>query len=160
MEQTAPPESPITIRYAETEQDAYAIHEFLLVVAAPAMRCPVDPIESLMEVLRVMKENVAIMAIKDGRLIGSLGIVNPPWWYNPEHSFMCDRWHFLLPQFQHTEADQMMLDEAEAIAEAAGLEFIDMGKIRERKRAGKRPKLMMMPRSSGGESSNVANGGS
>lgn len=126
------------------------MHQFLLVVAQPAMRCPVDPIASLQEIIRVTKENVALMAIVDGHLVGTLGIISPQWWYNPAESFMCDRWHFVLPQFKHTPVDQMLLDEAEKIADAAGLEFIDQGKIREKR--GKRRKLMLMPRSSRVES--------
>jgi hypothetical protein len=92
-------------------------------------------------------------------MIGTIGIVNPAWWYNPAHTFMCDRWHFVLPQFRNTDVDRLMLEEADSIADAAGLEFIDFGRIRERKRRGNRPKLMMMPRSSRGESDNLNAGG-
>lgn len=136
-------EDKITIRYAETDQDVCAIHQFLLVVAKPAMRVPVDPIQSLMEIIRVTKDYVAIMAEQNGHLVGTMGVISAPWWYNPCEMFMADRWDFVLPQLQHTEVHRMMLAEANTIAEQAGLEFIHQGKIR-----GKHGKLMMMPRSS------------
>lgn len=136
-------EDVITIRYAETDDDVIAIHQFLLVVARPQMRAPVDPIKSLEEIIRVTRDEVAIMAIKGGHLIGTLGLIHVPWWYAPDHDFMVDRWHFVLPQFQNGDVNRMLENEAQIIADAAGIEFINQGKIRER-----RGKLMIMPRSS------------
>lgn len=157
MEQTEPPEDAITLRYAETDQDVVGIHQFLLIVAQPAMRAPVDPIESLQEIIRVTKDEVAIMAIRGGHLIGTLGVIRCSWWYNPARFFMADRWNFVLPQFRNLGVGDMLEDEAEVIADAAELEFINQGKIREKRRGGKRPKLMLMPRSSGVESASAGN---
>lgn len=138
---TAPlEESPVIIRYAETDDDVIAMHRFLLVVAQPAMRCPVDPEASLLEMIRVTKEEVAIMAIKDGMLIGTMGLIRPSWWYGPKHSFLCDRWHFVLPEHHHGLANKLLIEEARKIAAMAGLEFIHQGKIREKGGA-----LLMMP---------------
>lgn len=147
VEQVERPDAEIiTTRYAETDDDVIAIHQFLLVVAQPAMRCPADPIASLEEIIRVTRDEVAIMAIMDGRLIGTLGLIRATWWYNPAYDYMVDRWHFVLPQFHHTSVERMLIAEADSIAEAAGLEFIDQGKIRERRGNGARRKLMLMPR--------------
>lgn len=137
----------ITIRYAETDQDVVAIHQFLLVVAAPDALCPIDPIESLQEVIRITQDNVALMAIKDGRLIGTLGIINVGFWYNSSYSFMTDRWQHVLPQFRNGDVNRMLEAEADSIAEAAGQKFIHQGKIR-----GKRGRLMLFPRLSVPES--------
>src|SRR6184192_3504775 len=96
---TAEPSSrpdAIEIRYAMTDDDVIAIHRFLLVVAQPAMHCPVDPHKSLLEVLRVAKEEAALMAVKDGMLVGTMGIIKPTWWYG-QGEFLVDRWHFVLP---------------------------------------------------------------
>lgn len=151
MAQTEQPDAEkIVIRYGEDDQDCIAIHQFLLVVAAPSMRCPVDAVASLNEVIRVVTQEVAVMAIRDGRLIGTLGLVRSPWWYNPAHDFMADRWNFVLPQFRNGDTGRMIEAEAESIAAAAGLEFINFGKIR-----GKRGKLMLMPRSSRSESDSL-----
>lgn len=122
----------VIIRYAETDDDVIAIHRFLLVVARPAMRCPVDPKESLLEIIRVTKESVALMAIQGGLLVGTMGLIDPSWWYNPAYRFIADRWHFVLPEHQHGPVNAALIDEARKIADDAGLEFIHQGKIRER----------------------------
>jgi hypothetical protein len=141
-EQTEQPDDDtITIRYAETDEDVCAIHQFLLVVARPEMRAPVDPMASLLEIIRVAKEQVAIMAIKGGRLVGTLGLMQVSWWYAPSHHYMVDRWHFVLPQFQNGDVNRLLIAEADSIAEAAGLKFYDQGKIRER-----RGRLFVTPR--------------
>jgi hypothetical protein len=145
-----PDESPVVIRYAETDEDVIAMHQFLLVVAQPAMRAPVDVQASLMELIRVTKEEVAIMAIKDGRLIGTMGLIRPSWWYAPDHSFLCDRWHFILPEHQHGVANKLLIEEARKIAAMAGLEFIHQGKIRVKSGAS-----LMMPTSYPPESDNL-----
>ncbi len=132
----------IIIRYAETDDDVIAIHRFLLIVAQPAMRCPVDPKDSLLEIIRVTKENVALMAIKGGLLVGTMGLIDPVWWYNPKHRFLADRWHFVLPEHQHGPVNVALMDEASKIAASAGLEFIHQGKIRE-----KGGQKLLMPRS-------------
>jgi hypothetical protein len=135
---TATPE--ITVRFAETDHDAVAIHRFLLVVAGPAMRCPVNPVKSFEEVCRVIAQEAALMAIADGFLVGTLGIIKPTWWYG-DGDFLTDRWHFVLPDHRHGAVDKALMEEAYRLAGDAGLEFIDQGKIRER-----RGKLLMFPR--------------
>lgn len=137
----------ITLRYAESEPDMVAIHQFLLAVAAPAMLGPVNPIKSLEEIIRVTKNEVALMLIRDGRLVGTMGLVNPVWWYS-DAAFLTDRWHFVLPEIFGTPAADMLEDEAIKIAEAAGILFIHQGKIRK----GKKGVHRLMPRAYGGES--------
>lgn len=136
--QTATPE--IIIRFAETDHDAVAIHRFLLVVAQPAMRCPVNAVKSFEEVCRVIAQEAAIMAIVDGFLVGTLGIIKPTWWYG-DGDFLTDRWHFVLDDHRHGVVDKALMEEAFKLADDAGLEFIDQGKIRER-----RGKLLCFPR--------------
>lgn len=143
-------EDVITIRYAETDDDVIAIHQFLLIVAQPQMRAPVDPIASLQEIIRVTNDEIAIMAIKGGHLVGTLGLIHVPWWYSPEHDFMVDRWHFVLPQFRNGDVNRMLISEAESIAAAAGIEFIEHGPIRAKRGGSKR--LMLFPRSTRAES--------
>lgn len=109
-----------------------AIHQFLLVVAAPNMLCPVNPIKSLYEIIRVAKEEVAIMAIRDGRLVGTLGLMRPVWWYG-DAAFLTDRWHFILPEERHGDVEKLLMAEARGIAAQSGLKFIDQGKIRRKK---------------------------
>jgi len=143
------------IRYAETDDDVIAMHQFLLVVAQPAMRCQVNPIKSLQEIIRITKESVALMAIRNGHLVGTLGVMRATWWYG-DADFLTDRWNFVLPQERNGEAGAMLMAEAEMIAEAAGLEFIDQGKMR-RKKGGNN--FLMMPRI-GGKSDNPNHAGS
>jgi nucleotide-binding universal stress UspA family protein len=135
-----PPSSPISpeaaatkqpeIRFAVTDDDVIAIHRFLLVVAAPAMLAPVSAVKSLHEVFRVAAQEAAIMAIVDGFLVGTLGLMKVDWWYSDEGSFLTDRWHFVLPQHKHGPIDKALLNEARAIADDAGLPFVNQGKIR------------------------------
>lgn len=104
------------------------------------MRGGVDPIKSFEEVCRVIAQEAAIMAIVDGFLVGTMGIIKPTWWYNTTE-FLTDRWHFVLPEHHHGPVDEALMREAEMLADSSGLEFIDQGKIRKR-----RGKLLMMPR--------------
>jgi hypothetical protein len=143
----------ITIRYAKTDEDVCAIHQFLLIVAQPQMRAPVDPIDSLLEIIRVTKFEIAIMAECAGRLIGTLGLIHVPWWYAPKTSFMVDRWHFVLPQFRNGVVNRMLIAEADSIADAAGIEFIEQGPIREKRGSNKR--LMIFPRSTRSEQDTI-----
>lgn len=142
VEQIEQPDADvITIRYAESDDDVIAIHQFLLIVAQPQMRAPVDAIASLEEIIRVTRDEVAIMAIKGGHLVGTMGLIHVPWWYAPDCDFMVDRWHFVLPQLRNSDVNRMLEDEAQIIADSAGIEFINQGKIRSR-----RGKLMVFPR--------------
>lgn len=124
-----------------------AIHEFLLVVATPVLQCPVNVVKSLQEIIRVTRDEVALMLVRDGRLIGTMGLVNPTWWYGDE-GFLTDRWHFVLPEFDSTPESELLLDEAIKVADAAGLKFFHQGRIRK----GKRGVQRFMPRVYGGES--------
>jgi hypothetical protein len=100
-----------------------------LLVAQAAMRCPVNAVKSLHEIIRVAKFEAAIMVLHDGMLVGTMGVIKPTWWYG-DGAFLTDRWHFVLPDFMHSEAASVLFAEAKAIAAAAGLEFIHQGKIR------------------------------
>jgi hypothetical protein len=131
----------VVIRPAVTDDDVIAIHRFLLMVARPAMRCQPDIEQSLLEIIRVTKYEAALMAVLGNNMVGTLGVIKANWWYNPSVDFMTDRWHFVLPQFHNGPVDKALLGEALAIADIAGLEFIDQGKMRERN-----GRLLMMPR--------------
>jgi hypothetical protein len=135
----------ISIRYASTDEDVCNIHRFLLIVARPAMRCPVNPIKSLNEIIRVAKYEVALMVIHNGVMVGTLGLIKPQWWYG-DGEFLTDRWHFVLPSFDNTPTAAALLDEAKAIAGLAGLEFIHQGKIRKARNG----VVRMMPRAYAG----------
>lgn len=74
----------------------------------------------------------ALMVFVDGRLIGTMGLIQPDWWYG-DGAFLTDRWHFVEPEFDGTEASQALLAEAEQIAAAAGVDFIHQGRARERR---------------------------
>lgn len=125
---TADPE--VEIRYAETEDDVIAMHKFLLVVASPSAVDGINVVKSLQELIRVSKEGVALMAVSGGVLVATLGLMKVQWWYN-DTFFMTDRWHFCLPDFWHGEADKKLMEEAKAIANQAGLRFVDNGKLRD-----------------------------
>lgn len=93
------------------------------------MRCQVDAIKSLTEIIRVAKHEVAIMVMHGDVLVGTMGLIKPEWWYG-DGEFLTDRWHFVLPAFINTPTASALMDEAKAIAGLAGIEFIHQGKIR------------------------------
>lgn len=131
-----------------------AIHRFLLVVAQPAMLCPVNIYKSLEEVIRVVRDEAALMLMKGDLMVGTMGIINPTWWYGDE-GFLTDRWHFVLPEYDNTPDAALLEEEAIKIGEIAGIRFIHMG----RARRGKRGILRMRPRVYGGESVIIESGG-
>lgn len=112
-----------------------------MVVATPVLVGRVDPIKSLNEIIRVAKFEAAIMAIIDGYLVGTLGLIKPTWWYG-EDEFLTDRWNFTLPQYHHGDVAKALENEALMIAAEAGLPFINQGKIRKRHNG----TFLMMPR--------------
>jgi hypothetical protein len=131
-----------------------AIHKFLMIVAQPALRCPINVVKSLQEIIRVAKDEAAIMVMHGDMLVGTMGVIKPTWWYG-DAAFLTDRWHFVLPQFMHTATAKVLMDEARGIAEIAGLEFIHQGKIRGEKNGMHR----MMPTAFVPESAKMAAGG-
>ena len=124
-----PDEAPASVAYAEAKDHAIAIHRFLMVVAQDAMVGEVDPVKSLAEVMRVVEKEAALVLIHDGRMVGTMGIIAADWWYSADR-FMTDRWHFVLPEYKNTPHAALLLQEALAIAKAAGLPFIHQGKMR------------------------------
>lgn len=122
----------VEIRFANNDPEVVAIHRFLLVVAAPHLWGSIAVEKSLAEIIRVAKHEAAIMAIVDGNLVGTMGIIKAVWWYGDDE-FLTDRWNFVLPQFHHTEVEVALKREAMNLANQAGLRFINQGKLREMK---------------------------
>jgi len=119
----------IVVRYAESDDDVIAIHRFLCVVAAPGLPGPIDGQDSAREVWRVVTHEVALMAIADGRLVGTLGLVRAPFWWNNKLAFLANRWFFALPG---SHAGKPLLKEARAIARESELELHIFDERRER----------------------------
>jgi hypothetical protein len=122
-------EPRIEVRFAESDDDVIAIHRFLLAVSMPQARAPVDAQKSMMEVWRVVNDDVAIIVTVDGMMVGTMGLISPDWWYSADR-FMTDRWYAVLPQHRHGPVNAALLDEATRLAHAANLELIINGKIR------------------------------
>src|SRR5260370_32054190 len=100
---------PLVVRLAESDLDSAAIHGFLCTVAARAgvLQCAVDPEKSMREVWRIVRAleqagpgetpyGFALMAQIGERLVGTLGVICPQWWYGDARYFT-DRWFFTLP---------------------------------------------------------------
>ena len=118
-----------------------AIHRFLLVIARPIVLGPINGTKSLLEIIRVTKYEAAIMAMVDGFLVGTMGVIKPTWWYG-DGEFLTDRWNFVHPHFRNGPVGDALEQEALSIADAAGLPFINQGKIRKRAEGS----YLMMPR--------------
>lgn len=109
----------LEVRYAENDGDVVAIHQFLCVVAPPVLPGPIDGPKSAVEVWRVVNHEVALMAIRDGLLVGTLGLIRPDFWWG-NVCFLANRWFFTLPG---SRCGKALLKEAKAIAVDAGLEL-------------------------------------
>jgi hypothetical protein len=57
------------------------------------------------------------------RLVGTMGLVRPTWWYSDE-TFLTDRWNCCAEPEKHGGAAFALDAEAKAIAQGAGLMFI------------------------------------
>lgn len=115
-----PDQLGLVVRYAESDDDVVAIHRFLCVVAGPTLPGSIDPKDSATEVWRVVNHDVALMAMRDDRLVGTIGIVNPPFWWNTKIKFLANRWCHALAG---AGALLPLLREATAIAKASNLEL-------------------------------------
>ena len=87
----------VTIRYAESDADVVAIHGFLVVMMGPMLPFDIDPKNSATEVWRVVNSECAIMAIKDGLLVGTVGLIKAPFWWAADKYFLANRWCAILP---------------------------------------------------------------
>src|ERR1035441_9776452 len=110
----------ITVRYAETDGDVVAIHGFLCIVAGPTLPGAIDPKDSATGVWMTATYDVALMAIKDDRLIGVLGLCHNAFWWNNKIKFLANRIFFTLPG---SGAGSPLLREGIAIAKASNLEL-------------------------------------
>jgi hypothetical protein len=111
--------SEVTVRYASTDDDVILIHRFLCIYAGPLLPGPIDAQKSAIEVWRVAVQDVALMAIQDGQLIGTLGPVFPEHWWS-KLKFSANRWFFCAPG---SKAWLPLLREAKAIAVGSGFEL-------------------------------------
>jgi len=141
--------SDILIRYAQSDDDVINTHRFLCVVAGPTLPGAIDPQKSAVEVWRVVNHDVALMAIRDDKLVGTLGLMCvTPWWGATQ--YLCNRWFFCLPG---SRAWRPLLKEAKAIAVGSEMEFHliseERGKItifnRSPKRRPQKPSLANSP---------------
>jgi hypothetical protein len=119
-----------TIRAADSDADALAIHRFLATVATPVLHCAINPAKSLAEVRRVVTDRdygFALMALERDALVGTIGAIFVPWWYGDDH-FFTDRWFFALPRSPGTSsrgwAGPRLLAEADAVAREVGVPLI------------------------------------
>lgn len=119
------------MRYAENDEDHIAIHQFLCIVAQPALHCEIDAHKSMAEVVRVANDDVALMAEKNGHLVGTLGLIRPVWWYGLSH-FLTDRWFFVIPTMTNQGIGAALLAEAAAIGFQSNLMLIINGKMHHR----------------------------
>jgi hypothetical protein len=120
----------LTLRYASSDEDVVAIHAFLCTLALPTLPSEVDAKASATEVWRVVTQECALMAMQGNVLVGTIGIIQPKYWWGTGHFFV-NRWFHALPGLG---AGALMLREAVRIAKAAELELhiFDEGKQRYR----------------------------
>src|ERR1700674_417524 len=125
---------PLVVRLAESDLDAAAIHGFLCTVAprSGALQCEVNPEKSMREVWRVVRAldqaqpgetpyGFALTALIGDKLVGTLGVICPDWWYG-DGKFFTDRWFFTLPGVAGVGA--ALTADADALARDAGLTFL------------------------------------
>ena len=123
--------SDISIRYAATDADIIATHRFLCVLAIQnkMLPGPIDHKDSAVEVWKVATESVILMAMRGDMLMGTLGLIQVPFWWNHRVRFFVNRWLFVVPG---SGACAPLIRDAVAIAKASGHELyiIDEAKSR------------------------------
>ena len=99
-----------------------AIHQFLCVMAIQRKMLPgdIDPKDSATEVWKIAHDTVAMMAMRGDTLVGTMGLINPGFWWNNKVKFLANRWLFALPG---TGACAALVREANAIAKGSGYEL-------------------------------------
>ena len=109
----------ITVRFADGDNDVVVIHRFLCAVAGPSLPSEIDPKKSATEVWRVINHEVAILALRDDILLGTIGLICvEPWW--GDNKYLVNRWAFAIPG---SGAWRPLLKEAKAVAVASNMEF-------------------------------------
>ena len=86
----------------------------------PILPGPIDPQKSATEVWRVVNHEAAVMVLRHDKLIGTLGIIKPDFWWGHQN-FLTNRWFAALPGFG---AGKLMVSEAKRFAKDLGLEFL------------------------------------
>jgi hypothetical protein len=137
----------LAIRYAETDDDVISIHQFLCLVATPVLHCKVDHAKTIAEIARVTQHEVALMAVMDNNLVGTLGLVRPEWWYGsgPRSRFFTDRWFFIVPTMKGMGVGGLLLGEAAAIAATNEEMILINGHMRKRAHVHFTRPLVVMP---------------
>lgn len=126
----------ITIEYGGTDAECLEVHKFLCVVGGSSLLAPIDPNDSIAEIMRVSQEGACIIARdKDGYLIGSLGLIRVPWWYNTKTHFLTNRWFSVWPQLKHLGVGVRLEAEAAVIGVKAGLPVVITSHAKRRKAA-------------------------
>jgi hypothetical protein len=108
----------LVLRYAETDADVVCIHGFLCITMGPMLPGPIDPTKSATEVWRVVNHEAAMMVMRQDKLIGTLGLIKPDFWWGNQN-FLTNRWFSCLPGFG---AGRLLLREADRFAKDVGLE--------------------------------------
>lgn len=126
---------------AVTDRDIAAIHHLLVYsMAGGAARAKVDAqasMEFIYEVATSKTGAVALMVFAGGHLVGSMGIIQSPYWYSRD-TFLREVWLFVLPEFENKGAMAELLKEAKAIADLAGMSLFIAPTAIGRKRGARR----------------------
>lgn len=120
-----------TTRFAVPD-DAVPIHRFLCVIAQPVLHAPIDPENSITEVMRVIAQDFAVLAEIDGEIVGSLGMKGVDWWYARKARFLTDRWFFVFPAARKMGVAAALLGQAGAVAHGSEMDMLINGHIKRR----------------------------
>ncbi len=142
-----PLSSGLLIREA-TAEDVGAIYDFLCRVAPPTgcVHGRLDCAKARREIARVVAERgygYALLALVEGELAGTIGVVYVDWWYGAD-KFFAERWFFVDPDPRNRSrgprrasaagcpVGKALLWEADAIAQNVGAPLIVDGMQRRR----------------------------
>jgi hypothetical protein len=126
-----------TIRFAAGDEDVQRLFHFLVFVSIPKLLAPVNAIDAVNEVNRVVNgvgtgDGFAVLAEIGTEIVGSLGIIKVPWWYNHEAFFLTDRFLFCFPALWNKGVGTRLLAEAGAISKQTELLMIINGHAKKR----------------------------
>lgn len=108
-----------------SDEDAIAVHRLLMLMGEEVAVAPVDPVmvmEDIFKLINVDERGAFLMAVRDGKLVGVMGLENTRYRYSQEY---CIREVYLFIHPKHRDGDALaaLLAEARAIADMVGKEL-------------------------------------
>jgi GNAT superfamily N-acetyltransferase len=115
----------LVVREATSDEDIIGIHKLLMTVKDEVVLVPANPVKVMEDVYRVVQNAdpdhpcCALIAVRDGEVVGTLAFTEVCPKYS-DHTILLDDWFQVHPDHRNGSVGPALLNEARAIADAAG----------------------------------------